>query len=98
MKHISKKERISQLEAQLREKDCKIHTLEDQLGNYQVKFELMQTLADSKPDDCKPGEYCKVCSFSKIYTFRSRYERHPELVYLCNKAGGCQHFVEKENL
>ena len=98
MKRISKKEKISQLEAQLREKDRKIAKLEDQLNSYTIKFELMQTLADSKPDDCKPGKYCKSCGFSKAYNFRSRYTGDLEIVYLCDKAGGCQHFVEKENL
>lgn len=92
----TKRQRIEQLEAQLRDKDRKIASLEDQINRYQINFELMQTLCDSTPDDCTPGEYCKACDFAKVYYFYSRYNMKLEPVYLCNKAGSCKHFIQKE--
>ena len=95
MKHISKKKRIEQLEAQIREKDRKIHRLEDLIANHEMKFEAIQRSLDSTPEDCKPGEYCKGCSFRKAYRIFNRRTDVFDTMYVCNKAGSCPNFVQQ---
>jgi hypothetical protein len=90
------RKKIEQLEAQLADKDRKIHRLEDLLARNEKKLELIQNTLDSTPADCKPSEYCKVCSFSKAYMVFNRHTDDFDVMYLCNKAGSCQNFVQKE--
>jgi len=96
MKPFSKKKRIEQLEAQLAERDRKIHRLEDIIAHHEMKFEDMRKMLESKPEDCRIGEYCKTCSFSKAYRILNRHRDDFDVLYLCNKAGSCQHFTQKE--
>ena len=95
-KRQSKKARIEQLEAQLREKDRKIGHLEDDIACYTHKFEAMQNMANSIPEGCEPGEYCRACEFSAAYHMYMPETRHVEWAYLCNKAGSCKNFVQRK--
>ena len=58
------------------------------------------TLKDNIPEDCRPGPYCKGCSFVKKYcygynVFSNRFS--PTITgYMCNKANICKNFVQKE--
>lgn len=92
----SKQKRIEQLEAQLLVKDRKINRLETLLATREAQFDSMQKAMDSTPSDCKPGAYCRACQFAKVYTMYDRGLRNLRSVYLCNKAGSCQHFIQKE--
>lgn len=92
----SKRKRIEQLEAQLLVKDIKINRLEDIISKHEKRFEDMQNMLNSTPEDCRIGEYCKACSFSKAYYIHNRRHDEYEVVYLCNKAGSCKDFVQKE--
>lgn len=86
---------IEQLKAQLEEKDRKIHRLEDQVANYQMKLEDIQKAVETTPVDCTPGEYCKACVFSDSYFFRNR-NLDLEKVHFCAKLRSCQNFVQRE--
>ena len=92
----TKRQRIEQLEAQLREKDRKIARLEDLLANDEIRFDNMQKTMESTPSDCKPGQYCSACSFAKLYVMRDRRLGGLKSVYLCNKGGSCENFVQKD--
>lgn len=92
----TKRQRIEQLEAQIREKDRKITRLEDLLANHEMRFVNMQKTMDSTPSDCKPGEYCRACHFGKAYSMYDRQFCNTRTLYLCNKAGACENFVQKE--
>ena len=48
------------------------------------------TLKDNIPEDCKPGPYCKSCSFVKKYYYGYITG------YMCNKANICKNFVQEE--
>lgn len=89
----SKRKRIEQLEAQLADKDGKISCLEDLVANYRYKIEDMQKTIESTPEDCVPGEYCRACSFAKMYAVRNTC-LELEYVYFCGKAGSCRNFVQ----
>lgn len=90
------RKRIKQLEAQLADKDRKIYRLEDLLARNEKKFELVQSMLGSKPEDCRMGEYCKACAFSKAYLVFNHRRDDFDTMYLCNKAGSCQNYVQKE--
>ena len=92
----SKRKRIEQLEAQLREKDRKIDRLETLLATREAQFDSMQKAMDSTPSDCKPGQYCRACEFAKLYTMYDRGLHNLRSVYLCNKAGACENFIQKK--
>ena len=94
-KRQSKRARIEQLEAELREKNRKITILEDQIAAYAHKFEAMQKVANSIPEGCEPGEYCRACEFSAVYHMYDPNTRQIEWVHLCNKAGSCKNFVQR---
>lgn len=93
---MTKRKRIEQLEAQLADKDRKIHRLEDTLARNETKLKSIQNTLDSTPEDCKLGGYCKACSFSKAYFVFNHRTDDFDVIYLCNKAGSCQNFVQKE--
>ena len=86
-----------ELEAIVAEKDREIGRLRCRLDYYEAKFEEIQKAVDATPDDCKPGEYCKACAFSKVYVIRDFYGGNCLVpTYLCNKAGSCEKFVQKK--
>lgn len=95
-KRQSKRARIEQLEAELRDKDRKIANLEDRIASYALKFEAMQKVANSIPEGCEPGEYCRACEFSAAYHMYVPETRQIERVHLCNKAGSCKNFVQRK--
>ena len=62
------------------------------------------TLKDNIPEDCKPGPYCKSCSFVKKYYYGHNVFSNCFLPgyhntitgYMCNKANICKNFVQEE--
>ena len=92
----SKKKEIQRLNAVIRENERKIKRLESLLESAEKRFECMEKRIKSTPEDCVIGEYCRACSFAKAYSMYNRHVGELELVYLCNKAGSCENFVQKE--
>lgn len=101
-----------QLKAKIRELECKIDDLEDGIKERDERIkeltsanEALERSLDeidlamkSTPEDCKPGEYCEACHFSKRYVVRGYYGGFCDVkrdIFLCNKAGTCTNFVQK---
>ena len=85
---------VRELEEELRDKDRQIRDLRDQVALYQNKVECIEKTLKNTPEDCKPGEYCKACAFSKVYMVKDPYTGWHEM-YLCNKNGACKNFVQR---
>lgn len=53
-------------------------------------------LGEATPSDCKRGEWCRGCEFSKPVTHSAGIFGGIQHTYFCGKAESCKNFVQKE--
>ena len=101
---MTKSARIKELESIIEIKDRSIAHHEKLLKDLENKFadvehelnEIAQ-VKSATPSDCTPGEWCSACKFSEEYFLRDHFTGYGNrIVHLCNKAGSCVNFVQKE--
>ena len=101
---IFNRKRIEELEYRLKGIEDENDRLRTALDNAEDHINLLLKLKSDIPEDCKPGEYCKVCAFAKEYGYRNRVagfkvDRSCDYYssgYICRKAVGCKNFIQKE--
>lgn len=88
------KNRILELERELKDRDTQINKMDSCLKDYIRAFEDMQTMLDNTPNDCVRGEWCKACEFVKKYDIPSLYTLG-YTSYICGKGESCPNFIQK---
>ena len=81
-------------EIALKGKDNEIRRLKDSLDRVNEDIHTFTELRASMSENCKPGEYCSRCLYSKTFPIRGYYDCRAELY--CGKAEICKNFVQKE--
>ena len=86
------------------ELEAQIKSLKNTIENQKNELLDISKLKSETPSDCKVGEYCKSCAFSKTYIVKNptySYGVVGDITYnaiYCDKNGGCQHFVDKHTV
>lgn len=93
---MTKKRRIEELENEKAHLERKISSLEKALSNWEAKFDEINTTMHSTPENCKPGPWCSACKFGRMFVRSSYYGHDFEKLFLCNRAGACSEFIQKE--
>lgn len=91
---MTKKQRIEQLEAQLRSEERKSMNLEKQVNALAARLKTINESLERNPEGCKPGAWCRYCGHGK-------YIYHVGLgngTYICNLANVCSNFIPKEDV
>lgn len=99
--------RVKELEEEverLRGVERELDAYKKQLIRTEEDLRDILTLKDNIPEDCRPGPYCKGCSFVKKYYYDHNVfsncfsPGYHNIItgYMCNKANFCKNFVQEE--
>lgn len=101
---IFNRKRVRELEYKLKGIEDENGRLRTVLNDAEDRISLLLNLKSKIPEDCKPGEYCKVCAFAKEYRYRNhvvgfKVDRSYDYYssgYICRKAVECKNFIQKK--
>lgn len=99
-------EEIRKLEFVIHDLKQEISDLKEEVTCFKASTESLEKdldnitkMKDSTPEDCKRGEWCKACEFSRIYFSRvyhggAVWRSCP--TYMCGKGESCKNFVQRK--
>lgn len=106
---IFNKNRVEELEKEVAYLERENEGLRESVEYADKHLETLLKLTADIPEDCKPGSYCKGCSFAKEYHYHNycyNYSRAGRWLstsydkrlngYICGKGEICKNFVQKE--
>lgn len=78
-------------------KDEEIAKLKRELDINNSKFDHIENLKNTIPEDCVEGPWCPGCEFVDAYHIYDRLAvGHLRIIYICGKGTSCRNFVQKE--
>ena len=97
---IFNKKRIADLEKKLHETERERDKYISKSAELASKLEEIGELAETIPEGCQKGPWCKACEFSRTFQYTEYYGpfggHSLETIYACSKGKSCKNFVQKE--